>query len=235
MSWTWLGIAAAVFLALCCFTGYRRGFIKEIVSTFFVVLSIALVWVVNPYVNEFIRENTSVYEKAQQGCMELVQDAALPAEGIGHSEQQSVIEELPIPGFLKNGLEENNTAEVYGYLAVNTFAEYVSGYLALIVVNGLSFLISFLLSTVLIRMLTYAFDIIARLPVIKGVNKMAGALVGIIKGVFFIWVAFLILTVLCSTEVGKTGLELVAKDSFLNFLYEKDFLIEIFMDIFYGN
>ena len=45
MTWTLLGIGALVFLSLCCYMGYRRGFVKEVVSTLFILLSIALVWV----------------------------------------------------------------------------------------------------------------------------------------------------------------------------------------------
>ncbi len=60
MNWTWLGLITAVFLVFSCFVGFRRGFIKEAVSTFLVLLSFVGVWFVNPYVNTFIRENTPV-------------------------------------------------------------------------------------------------------------------------------------------------------------------------------
>ena len=131
-------------------------------------------------------------------------------------------------------LEANNTAEMYRYLAVETFADYVSGYLARVAVNGISFVISFILATVLIRMVTWALNLIAALPVIKGANKLAGGALGAAKAVIFIWVAFLVLTILCNTEIGKAGLEIVEKDSILSWLYEKDIFIEIFMNILYG-
>lgn len=234
MTWTWLGIAAVAFLVLCCFNGYRRGFIKEIVSMFFVLLSIFLVWVINPYVNQFLRENTPIYEKVQEGCSGLLQDQENDTGSMGRSEQNSLIEGLELPDLLKNSLLDNNRAEVYQYLAVDSFTGYVTGYLATVVVNGLSFLLSFLLSTLLIRMVTYALDIIAHLPVIRGVNKLTGALVGAAKGVIFIWVAFLVLTVLCNTEIGKNALYMIQQDHFLNILYEQDIFVKIFMSIFYG-
>lgn len=235
MTWTWLGIVAVIFLAMSCLTGYRHGFIKEIVSTFFIILAMLLVWVVNPYVNEFIRENTPVYEKVQTGCQELVEAQSGDAAGLNKEEQSSLIDGLALPEFFKEGLEENNTASVYQYLAVSTFAEYISGYLALAVVNGLSFLVSFVLVTLLIRMVTYALSVIARLPLLNGANKTAGAALGLAKGVVFIWIALLVLTVLCNTEIGKAGLALVEKDTVLSWLYEKDIFLDIFMNIFYGN
>ncbi|MDO4276648.1 MAG: CvpA family protein [Eubacteriales bacterium] len=234
MTWTGLGIVTLGFLAFSCYMGFRRGFVREVVSTFFVVLSIVLVWFINPYVNDFIRENTPVYEKIQEGCQDLVETQIGGAEGMGHTEQNSMIDGLALPGFLKEGIMENNTAGVYRYLAADTFAEYVAGYLALVAVNGLSFLVSFLLASIMIRIVTYALNLITCLPIIKGANKLAGALMGGVKCIIFIWIAFLVLTVLCNTEVGKAGLQMIEKDHFLNFLYEENIFVKIFMSIFYG-
>lgn len=235
MDWTWLGIAAVVFMVFSCYMGFRRGFVREVVSMFCVVLSIAIVWFINPYVNDFIRENTPVYEKIQESCKDFVETKEDSAGSRGSSEQKKMLEKLNLPSFLTQEIEENNTAEVYRYLAVDTFTDYVTEYLAMMAVNGVSFLVSFLLATILIRMLTWALDLIARLPVIKGVNKIAGGALGVVKAVIFIWVAFLVLTVLCNTEIGKTGLEMIEKDQILSFLYEQNIFMRIFMNIFYGN
>lgn len=45
-------------------------------------------------------------------------------------EQKELISSMDIPDLLQKGITENNTALVYQYLAVNTFAGYISGYLA---------------------------------------------------------------------------------------------------------
>lgn len=234
MNWTWLGIVTAAFLALSCWLGYRRGLIKEVVSMFFVFLSIALVWVINPYVNKFIRENTSVYESIQSGCEELISSRTETLQGINAEDQTSLLDSLPLPELLVKGLKKNNTAEVYQYLSVNTFVEYVSGYLATTIVNGLSFALTFLLATLLIRMVTFALDIISRLPVLNGVNRVTGALAGLVKGVVFVWIALLLITIFCSTQAGGKLLSMVREDRFLSLLYESDILVRIFMSIFYG-
>ena len=56
MALTWAGVITILFLAAACVRGYRRGLIKELVSLVCVFLSMAIVWFINPYVNEFIRE-----------------------------------------------------------------------------------------------------------------------------------------------------------------------------------
>ena len=44
MSWTWLGLAVLVLLAFSMADGYRRGFVKEVVSVLLVLLSVVVVW-----------------------------------------------------------------------------------------------------------------------------------------------------------------------------------------------
>lgn len=68
---TWLGIVVAGILLLTAYKGFRRGFIREIVSFFFVFLALAVSWAINPYVNEFFMENTPVYEKYRKAVRAL--------------------------------------------------------------------------------------------------------------------------------------------------------------------
>ena len=125
MNWTWLGLAVLVLLAFSMVDGYRHGFVKEVVSALLVLISVALVWLINPYVNQFIRENTSVYEKIQTASGSFVDSLADGKETMDEEEQKELISSMDIPDLLQKGITENNTALVYQYLAVNTFAGYI--------------------------------------------------------------------------------------------------------------
>ena len=130
MSWTWLGLAVLVLLAFSMVDGYQKGFVKEVVSAFLVLISVVMVWLINPYVNQFIRENTAVYEKIQTSSESFV-SSLVDGRGIMDEEgQNELISSMNLPELLQKGIAENNTASVYQQLAANTFAEYISGYLA---------------------------------------------------------------------------------------------------------
>ena len=241
MEITWLGIVAIGILVLTGYHGYRKGFVREIMSFFFVFLALALAWMINPYVNDFMMKKTSVYECIQESCRSLVDsqdtnEEYLNVEGSDEEsidgaaqEENSFIEGLGLPEILRKSLTDNNTAEVYGELAVDSFNDYVSGYLAKMIVSGMSYLISYVLANLVIRLLSCVLNAIAELPLINGANRLTGALVGVAKGVLFLWIALLVLTILCSTEVGKTGLSLVEKDSILSAIYKYDALVNIFL------
>ena len=220
MSWTWLGLAVLVLLAFSMVDGYQKGFVKEVVSAFLVLISVVMVWLINPYVNQFIRENTAVYEKIQTSSESFV-SSLVDGRGIMDEEgQNELISSMNLPELLQKGIAENNTASVYQQLAD-------------VAVNCLSFLVSYILSSILIHVLAYALDLLTKLPVICGVNKLAGAAIGGGKCIIFVWVGMLVLTVLCNTEIGQKGLGLIREDTVLNFLYGKNIFIRIFTGIFY--
>ena len=235
ISWTWLGIAVLALIAAAWIMGFRKGFVKEIVSVFFMLISFLLVWAVNPYVNTFVKEYTPVYDTIQDKCQTMVSEQIGNKKTLDKEEQNQVMENMELPDLLKNALVENNTAETYRYLAVSTFTEYISDSLAVMAVNGISFLISFVLSAAVIKLLGFILNVLTKLPVINGINKIAGAAVGGIKCIIFIWIAFLVLTLLCNTTLGQQGMALIQQDAFLNFLYSQNVFVKVFMSVFYGN
>lgn len=231
MKLTWFGIVILLILILFIWMGYRRGFIREIVSFFFVFLSLSLAWAINPYINDFLISETPVYSTIQETCTDFVQKQSSDLENEMESPSQ-FIDGLNLPEILRKNIEKNNNTENYAELSVNTLTEYVSGYLARTIVNGLSYVLAYILATIGIRIVVYILNLIAGLPILKTANKLTGGLVGFVKGLVFIWILFLILTVLCSTEIGKTSLELIEKDSLLSVIYQYDPLIQIFTKIF---
>ena len=231
MKLTWFGIVILLILLLFIWMGYRRGFIREIVSFFFVFLSLSLAWAINPYINDFLISETPVYSTIQETCTDFVQKQSSDLENETESSSQ-FNDGLNLPEVLRKNIEKNNNTENYAELSVNTLTEYVSGYLARTIVNGLSYVLAYILATIGIRIVVYILNLIAGLPILKTANKLTGGLVGFVKGLVFIWILFLILTVLCSTEIGKTSLELIEKDSLLSVIYQYDPLIQIFTKIF---
>lgn len=231
MKLTWFGIVILLILILFIWMGYRRGFIREIVSFFFVFLSLSLAWAINPYINDFLISETPVYSTIQETCTDFVQKQSSDLENEMESSSQ-FIDGLNLPEILRKNIEKNNNTENYAELSVNTLTEYVSGYLARTIVNGLSYVLAYILATIGIRIVVYILNLIAGLPILKTANKLTDGLVGFVKGLVFIWILFLILTVLCSTEIGKTSLELIEKDSLLSVIYQYDPLIQIFTKIF---
>ena len=173
MKLTWFGIVILLILILFIWMGYRRGFIREIVSFFFVFLSLSLAWAINPYINDFLISETPVYSTIQETCTDFVQKQSSDLENEMESSSQ-FIDGLNLPEILRKNIEKNNNTENYAELSVNTLTEYVSGYLARTIVNGLSYVLAYILATIGIRIVVYILNLIAGLPILKTANKLTG-------------------------------------------------------------
>ncbi len=226
---TWLGAVCMALILIGIIIGLVRGLVKEVVSIAIVFVSIALVWFLNPYVNHFLREMTPIESKIEDQTRKLLGDQLDSGKVIPADKQQEIIENLDLPENIINTLLKNNNAEEYKELNVNSFIDYIIEYPVNIVMNGISFLITYALVTILLRVLVFVLDIFTRLPVVSGLNKLGGALIGGAKYVIFIWIGMLVVTMLCNTEVGRTAMEMIERDRFLTFVYGWNLILKFFV------
>ena len=151
------------------------------------------------------------------------QDAAQP----GRLEQMEMIENLPLPQLLKDLLLDHNNEEGYENLQVNNFQDYIVHFISTIILN----LISFLAAVILVRLLLWgaiaALDLLSHIPVLSFLNRLAGLLLGLVQGLFWLWVFFLLLSVCSATEIGMQLMSMVQQSALLGGLYEKNLFLQI--------
>ena len=130
------------------------------------------------------------------------------------------IEDAPLPQFLKDELIENNNSTIYGELGVDSFPRYVAAYISRLVLNLLSFLVTFLLAIIIVKALMFAVNIIGELPVLGVVNHIAGGVLGLVLALVIVWIGFLVMTLVYTTQAGQACFEMVEQSAILRFLYE---------------
>ena len=249
------GIVIVIFL-LFMIRGYRRGLIKSLASVISLVASLALVSFVTPYVSQFLQEQTPVYTYVMERCQESFivtldeadektaeseteeGDVSLKkgnnndtvgnvAGTISSQLQKNAIEELPLPSVLKNLLIRNNTEKIYKDLAVNSFNDYVPKFMANLIMNIISFVVTWLIVASFIWLAVMTLDVIANLPIIHGVNQMLGLVLGAGQALVIVWIAFLAITVFASTAIGKQLMEMIEKNVLLNQLYNGNVFLKL--------
>ena len=105
-------------------------------------------------------------------------------------------------------------------LGVDHFAEYVSTYLADILINAVSSIILFAVVYILIHLVVRWLDLIARLPILYGLNHIAGAVLGLIQGLLFLWIGCFLVGIFSATPLGMTLEEQINASTWLRFLYQ---------------
>ena len=216
----WLSVGAGVYLVGMVLYGHYRGFLKQCVSLGALILTIVIVKMATPYMTGFIKDNPSIRQSAANVILNISgweepsqEETQLP------SSQRLLIEGLNLPQSVKDALLENNNSEIYKMLGVDQFAEYISMYLADMLINAIASIVLFLAVYILIHLIVRWLDLIARLPILYGLNHIAGALMGLAQGLLFLWVAGFILNLFSATPLGKMLEEQVYASTWLTFLY----------------
>ena len=148
---------------------------------------------------------------------------------IPQDQQIQTVKKSILPDYFKEKLLENNNSAIYEELGVTTFPEYVAAYVSRMFINVLSFLVTSLLAIIIVKALMVAVDILGELPVIGLANHLGGAAVGVLLAVLLVWILFLVITVLYSTEIGTSCFEMIKESRLLTFLYDKNILLEKLM------
>lgn len=61
---------------------------------------------------------------------------------------------------------------------------------------------------------------IARLPILYGLNHIAGAVLGLIQGLLFLWIGCFLVGIFSATPLGMTLEEQINASTWLRFLYQ---------------
>lgn len=225
-------IVVGIIFLICIIVGYKQGFIKIVASLAMTIAMIVLVGLLTPYVSDAILKIFPIEQAMQEKCMEILlpeqegEGAVLP-EGAETSRETQItlIENAKLPEMFQQLLLENNNDEIYQTLGVTTFTDYVGSYLAKLIANIIGFLLTLIIVSIVGRVIIGALGIIGKLPVIGGMNRIAGAVLGLGTGLVVVWVVFIIITLLYNTEIGKMCFENIAANELLTNLYNNNILM----------
>lgn len=224
----WLEIAVGIFLTGMMLYGHYKGFLRLAVSAAALIATLVIVNVAMPEVSSFLKDHTPVYHWVEQQISEVF---TLDHRDDGtemRSEQRQAIEELNLPREIKNMLIENNNSEIYQSLGVSAFTDYVGQYLTDVIFHAFSFIVLFILVRFGIFILVKWLDLVARLPIISGLNQLAGALLGGIQGLFYLWIGCLFLTAFSATAWASSVLMMIEESKWLSFLYHYNVVSQLF-------
>lgn len=218
-----LSVGTAIFLLAMILYGHHRGFLRIAVSMFALIATLIIVRMSTPYVTNFLMQNTDIHAAVERGIMGLA-----GAEGVAETEvqlpsgQRMLIEHLNLPEQMKEALIENNNNEVYRLLGVDAFMDYIGAYLTNMVLNVVCSVVLFLLVYIGIRLIMSWLDLLARLPILSGMNQIAGAVLGGVQGLLVIWCLCLAVTICSATEWGRVVMTQIESTPWLLFLYKNN-------------
>ena len=227
MEINYLFIAIVALIVYMTVRGYRKGFLRIVVSFIGTIVIVIAAREAAPYVTDYLYNNTDAYEKIELGIEEMFKDANEKYDNSIPENQVKTIDSYNVPDSLKNNLIINNTAEMYKTLVVDVFEDYVSRYLANTAIKAAGFVLAFIVLIIAFRLLLSFVNIISRIPIIRGINQFIGGCIGFIESLIIVWVFFFVAVMFIGNESGSYIFRMIADSEFLTLLFNTNILLGI--------
>lgn len=232
----WLFITAVVLIGGGAFLGWRAGFVKTVFSLVSTIAVILLTLLCSPIVTNFLKSNDSITQAVESrleawvdlsGLADTMENKQDPAAFIDHLELPESIKRT-----LKDSLNENLHKKETEYTHhfgdwLNVLEAYICERLTEVILNAIGFFITFIVASVGLAVLCFVLNIISRLPVLHQINTFAGVAFGALEGLMLLWIVFIVVTMLGSTQFGQDSMKLISENALLSFLYDSNLLSKI--------
>lgn len=238
----WVLIMVVAILAGFAVVGYWKGLLKIAFSLVSGILILVVVIWVSPLISDFLVNHTEIREKIVANCEESIRQSVEEKM----QEETKAVTEMTIEEFseaadkllehgikLPDSLLENILAKISGVTdqtidlsgAYHEAAEQMADF----IIRGVSFLIAFVLATIAAILISGLLGIVSKIPVIGGVNRICGLLVGAVNGLLIVWILFYLVTVFSTSEFGQMVVSNIYENKLLIYLYENNLLLKIIL------
>ncbi|MGN0244044.1 MAG: CvpA family protein [Lachnospiraceae bacterium] len=215
----------AVIVLFFLINGLRKGLLRMVLSFGTAAIALIIAMMCYHYVGKTLNQYTSLnqaVEKQIASALKIDTEKNVKKR----NRQMEQINELKLPDTLVKGLLDNNNEEMYEALNVKTFNGYIAKYLAVIACNSAAFLLTYIIAFVLLKLLMCFVDMIAELPIIHGMNKLGGLLLGGLEAVVVVWLLFLVINIMGSTSWGQTLLGYIEQSKYLSWAYNTNLIMD---------
>ncbi len=229
-----IDIVLIIIIALCIYTGYKNGFIKTVLKLFSGVAAFLFAYIFSPILSKLFYNATfgtikSVISEKLLDAAESDGVSSLFSENGAISELGKLIESCGLSiDELKTLASSFTSAEDISV----SLAEKIAAPAANAISYVIAFIILFIIGVIAVTVLSGALNLVSKLPVINGANKLLGLLLGILTAIVFSTVYMTVI------KLSVPYLSVVSPDTFpsdvldkayvFNFVYKLNILKKLF-------
>lgn len=217
-------------LIACIVNGYFKGFFKAIFDILGFVIGIVLFMAIYPAINKWLLQS-SFLPKVKDW---VIYDLKL-ADFISTTQEDVIsgIQSLNAPKIIKDLLIDNNNEIFYTIFKVNDPKEYIANFVAMIIISLMTIFLVILIVSIIIAIISRTTNFLSKLPVLGKFDKIGGVALGVINGMFTVWLIGLIVLILSVFPQFSFLKEQL--DGFLTYpLINNNFLIKAILNLIIG-
>lgn len=218
-------------LIMSAIIGFRRGLFKTLFGFLAVIIAIAVTYFAAPYVGEYIIKNTKIddrieariYTKLEANIHKQIANSFKNAgvtkdlDELTKEETKRILSENPdkatqikmidgfnVPETLKKSFIDNNNDEMYEMLGTDSFYKFVAAYSTRLIINVMAFLTTFIVIRLVLLLISIIGNIIMEsVPVLSGINRVSGMLLGLLMGVVLVWIFMIIASLVFGADFDR--------------------------------
>lgn len=223
-----LDIIIVIILSICIWRGFKRGFIASAfgILTFLLAAGLSFMfyvpfseYIVKTPVGQNVSDavNRSVYQSVSSFMVDEKDDSVTT---------ENLLDELKIPNFLREIVYQGSDFLIRN--TKKTVTEAVSVSLSGAIIKIAAGLLLFILLLIGIWIVRIILELIFKLPLLSGINKITGGAAGLVNGVLLSYLVLAVVSFLI-TFIGTDWLRETAEQSYIfTNVYESNFIIRMF-------
>ncbi len=210
--------------------GYMRGLVRVLFSLAAVFAAICIATAFEPYTAQFLQNQTPLYDTVKERCTEYLQaslEQGNQHEAKGHGDV--AVLGVKLPEEISQILGEDVLGQAGGMLEDAGIYIRAGEFVADQVVHRLAWAINFIVVLVLLALAVHFLDVLAKLPVLRNINRIGGLAVGLLEGLIVVWIVFLAVVLCQGTEFGRELMSSIETNAFLRFLHDNNPLEQLLL------
>ncbi|MBO2515653.1 MAG: hypothetical protein CW338_00050 [Clostridiales bacterium] len=214
-------------LAISMIYGAYRGFLGSVMSLACFAISLLIAFIFGPVLGNALIANEGILDTVSTYTVSVVIPPANAGAVYEEDYVLSTVDSLPLPDGLKISLRQSLTEKRAASAGMETnqlnssLRSEAGRAVARIVIGALSYVLCFLLSCIAFSILISLIRHVAKLPILKQFDWLAGLALGFIRGCIILMVVFLLLPVAASMS-PVDGMNELISNSFMAGLFGSD-------------
>lgn len=236
----WLLIIVILVLAGNIVWGFSRGFLRVIYSMLAWIAILVFVTWATPYVANVLTEKTNIDNRIESNLDEKLHELVIgdtngqkedrepDAQNPGQGKKNYRDLQMKLPDAVTNKLFDTNKIADQ-ILEGSGVYDVVAGRATDLAMRVISFVLVLLIAVISFHLLLVVLKVVEKLPLIGGINRLLGLFAGLVKGILIIWLAFAIIAMAGTTDIGIALISYIYESPLLIWVYENNFVLTLLM------
>lgn len=236
----WLLIIVILVLAGNIVWGFSKGFLRVIYSMLAWIAILVFVTWATPYVANVLTEKTNIDNRIETNLDEKLHELVIgdtngqkkdrepDTQNPGQGKKNYRDLQMKLPDAVTNKLFDTN--KIADQILEGSGAyDVVAGRATDLVMRVISFVLVLLIAVISFHLLSVVLKVVEKLPLIGGINRLLGLFAGLVKGILIIWLAFAIIAMAGTTDIGIALISYIYESPLLIWAYENNFVLTLLM------